>query len=68
MELFNLTPVFEQRILPKKLAKTYDEYVIRVSFGEEFKNNGNQNLSDEKHYFTSPCWIEMNLNRILSDI
>ena len=58
MVFYDLTPVFEHKILPKKVGRIYEEYGMRISFGHPFKKQQNDELS-------APCWIEMALNRIV---
>jgi hypothetical protein len=46
-------------MLPKKVGKMYDEYTIRISFGVAFEKR--------KDVYVSPCWCELNLNRIVDE-
>jgi hypothetical protein len=58
MALYDLTPVFNHKILPKKVGRIYDEYGMKISFGHPFtKTNDDQ--------VRSPCWVDMSLNRIV---
>lgn len=60
---YNLTSIFEHKILPKKVGKVYDEFSIKVSFGEEFKKVDN---SGDQCLVMSPCWCDLSLNRIVN--
>ena len=46
-------------MLPKKVGKMYDEYTIKISFGAAFEQR--------KDLYVSPCWCELNLNRIVDE-
>lgn len=45
-------------MVPKKVAKAYDEYSLKISFGKPLELN-------ERGRLASPCWVEMKLNRIV---
>ncbi len=58
-DLYDLTPIFKHKMLPKKVGKMYDEYTIRISFGVKFEKRND--------VYVSPCWCELNLNRIIDE-
>ena len=56
--IFDLTTLFAARVVPKKLAKLYDEYTFKISFGRPF-------IYDENNNEETPSWIQMNLIRLV---
>lgn len=57
VDLFDLKPLFEHKVAPKRIGKFYDDYTMKISFCVPF-----QRKNDE---LTSPCWVEMSLNRMV---
>ena len=58
MVFYDLEPLFGHKILPKKVGKVYEEFGIKISFGQPFKQEKDGSLS-------APSWIDMSLNRIV---
>lgn len=56
-ELFDLKPLINHKILPKRLGHIYDDYSLKISFSAPFEKI--------EHIFLSPCWVEMSMNRMV---
>ena len=58
---YDLNSLYEHKILPKKVGKVYEEFGIKLSFGQPFKK-----VSED--VLVSPCWVDMPLNRIVENL
>ncbi len=55
--IFDMGKLSTAKVVPKKLAKLYDEYSFKVSFGKPFSNDENNNQD-------TLCWLQINLMRL----